>query len=237
MKTHKIFKIVGIAFLLIGALFVSIAYYFYFDTQRFQDRAISCEGVVVDFEKRIEASDGGAATYYYPIITYKAEDGETKQFISEIQMFPQPYKKGQEIEILIDKENPDDVRVKFFLFDYLFSFVMGAFGMLEILVGVILLIVGLVKGRKENWVEQGGKMILTDVDSCDNNRTYRVAGESPYNIITKWKDPESRLTHYFKSENIWYDPTKYVGKRQITVRIDPRKPSRYFMDLSFLPKN
>ena len=38
------------------------------------------------------------------------------------------------------------------------------------------------------------------------------------------------------SQNLWFDPTRHVELSTITVFVDERDPSNYYMDLSFLPK-
>ena len=40
----------------------------------------------------------------------------------------------------------------------------------------------------------------------------------------------------FHSENLWFDPTRFVKRKQVTVLLDPNNPKRYHMDTSFLPE-
>jgi hypothetical protein len=49
-------------------------------------------------------------------------------------------------------------------------------------------------------------------------------------------DPTSNKVRVFHSENLYFDPTQYVNRKQVTVLLDPENPKRYHMDVSFLPQ-
>ena len=64
----------------------------------------------------------------------------------------------------------------------------------------------------------------------------RVRGRRAYRIVSHWQDPVSGNLHVFRSDDIWFDPSDYIDRDQITVRIDPRDPKNYHVDIGFLPE-
>jgi hypothetical protein len=61
-------------------------------------------------------------------------------------------------------------------------------------------------------------------------------GRSPWRIVAQWQNPESGQLHVFNSENLWFDPTRYVTTKQLKVLLDPKDATRYHIDVSFLPQ-
>jgi TIR domain len=54
-------------------------------------------------------------------------------------------------------------------------------------------------------------------------------------IVSEWRDPETGKHYTFYSKTVSIDLSKFVN-RTIPVNVDPRNFKRYWMDLSFLPK-
>ena len=72
-----------------------------------------------------------------------------------------------------------------------------------------------------------------------NNDIYtslKVNGASPFVIVGQWHDRKTNKVYNFESDNIWYDPSAYVGPRLLRVMINPANPAQYVMDTSFLPE-
>ena len=68
------------------------------------------------------------------------------------------------------------------------------------------------------------------------NRSFKVNGRNPYQILAHWQNPATSELHVFVSDNIWFDPTDYIDQDDIVVLIDKDNPSSYYVDTSFLPK-
>jgi hypothetical protein len=54
--------------------------------------------------------------------------------------------------------------------------------------------------------------------------------------MTQRLDPATHRVDVFQSEDIWFDPTRYISRRHITVLIDNANLKHYHVDLSFLPE-
>jgi len=46
----------------------------------------------------------------------------------------------------------------------------------------------------------------------------------------------TKIVFTFESENIWYNPEKYITNKNIDVIIDSSNYKKYYMDINFLPK-
>ncbi|MEY4766014.1 MAG: hypothetical protein RI907_2687, partial [Pseudomonadota bacterium] len=52
----------------------------------------------------------------------------------------------------------------------------------------------------------------------------------------QWHDAAHNELLIFKSSNLWFDPSQFIQNKKIPVYVDAADPSRYLVDLSFLPK-
>jgi hypothetical protein len=79
------------------------------------------------------------------------------------------------------------------------------------------------------------RRISTNFKCVEKNREQLVRGVYPFQVHTRWIDPDTKETHTFKSENIWFDPSDYITTKSIEVVIDPNDHNNYHVDISFLP--
>ena len=75
---------------------------------------------------------------------------------------------------------------------------------------------------------------MTEFHEVEVNTKVRFNKRYPYRVVTKWRNPVSGEILYFRSNNVWDDPTTHVKNRSITVIVDPNNFSRYVVDLSLL---
>ena len=90
--------------------------------------------------------------------------------------------------------------------------------------------------RKKKWLLKNGKRISSEFQKVEINTSFSVNGSHPYMIVSQWHDTETRTMYIFKSENIWYNPEKFVNNKTIDVLVDSKNYKRYYMDINFLPK-
>jgi hypothetical protein len=94
-----------------------------------------------------------------------------------------------------------------------------------------------VQAKKETELRQTGRLVQAKFAEVKINQAVNVNGRCPYQIEAHWLDASTNQLHIFNSSNLWYDPSEFVAnKSTIPVYVDPSKPSRYYMDISFLPK-
>ena len=96
---------------------------------------------------------------------------------------------------------------------------------------VLSIVVARVKSREE-WLRQHGRLVSTDVQ--ETVRDDAVPQGSTYRIVTRWHNHTTGLHHTFVSEPVPFDPAPYLTGRPVSVWLDPDKPKRYVMDITFL---
>lgn len=90
--------------------------------------------------------------------------------------------------------------------------------------------------KREAQLRQHGHLVQADFQQVELNEAIEVNGTSPFRIVAQWHDAKNNELFIFKSANLWFDPSKFVRGRKIPVYVDLSKPSRYYVDTSFLPK-
>ena len=100
---------------------------------------------------------------------------------------------------------------------------------------VIVLITAWLNGRTRSLLRKG-TLVQADFQQVEINTSFKLNGVNPFRIVAQWHDVRRNEVRIFRSANLWFDPSSFVGGRRITVYIDPDNPARYHMDLSFLPK-
>jgi len=90
------------------------------------------------------------------------------------------------------------------------------------------------RARLKKYLLSYGMRIQTDFQSVQTG-FIAVNRRTPFRIMTQWLDPATSSVRVFQSEDIWFDPTRYITQKHITVLIDKENTNRYYVDLSFLP--
>jgi hypothetical protein len=103
-------------------------------------------------------------------------------------------------------------------------------------IGVSIVLAGRMGDQKKKYLMAYGSAIQTDLQGVDRNTSLTVNGRNPWRVTSQWLDPASNKLRIFHSENLWFDPAKFLPAKQVTVLLDPKDPKRYYMDLSPCPK-
>jgi hypothetical protein len=121
--------------------------------------------------------------------------------------------------------------------DHVGLLIVVGLGFLFFAIGAGMIAYGIMSARKEADLKQNGRLIQAELTGVTLNEAVQVNGRSPFQIVAQWHDKGNNKIHIFKSANLWFDPAKFVeGKATVPVYIDQNKPSRYVMDIAFLPK-
>jgi len=228
LRTFKyLFGGIGLA-LLVGAIA------WWFNTRNFIARAAKASGTVVELVE-VRDSDGGSSTYK-PVVNFTATNGTTISFASSYSSRPPAYSVGETVEVLYAPDDPNDARIDGFGSLWLGPVILGGIGMVFSAIGGGLWIAAGIGERRRNWLMAYGTAVQTDFQGVERNTSLKINGRSPWCIVSQWQNPETSKLLVFKSENLWFDPTRYVGGKQLTVLLDPQNLKRYHMDVSFLPE-
>lgn len=228
MKTIAIIKYV---FITIGALMLAGAFYFYQDRQAFLKKAETVQGTVVELiSKRSDNS-----TTYAPVVSFTTKAGNKIEFTSSVSSNPPSYSEGESVEVLYDPEEPKDASINGFASLWIGPLIFGILGTVFFLIGFGIILFGILKQRKTQYLRDNGKRIETKFVQVHLNYGMAVNGRNPFQISSQWLNPQTNEMYVFESDNIWFDPTEFIKGDIIKVMIDPSNPKKYYMDISFLP--
>lgn len=232
MNVEKLLKPMKYTFTLIGAASLALAIYLLMDTRAFLDSAAKAQGTVLDFE----VARSSKSTSYYPIVAFRDTRGERITFTSSTGSYPPAYSRGEAVTVLYAPTNPGDAQL-----DGLFSLwggtlISGLFAVIFGGVGVGMLAWDRKKRRKTEDLKAHGVEVMARFQSVELNTGFSVNGRNPFRILCHWKNPNTGEGHLFTSDNLWFDPTRYITSDTVPVLIDEKNPDRYWVNTSFLPR-
>lgn len=234
MKTYAgIIKIVRTVFLLVGIGLLVAAGIFTERTNRFVGQAMTTSGEVVELVRsRSSNSSSGTRNYTYkPRVRYTAPDGKVVEFQSNVGSNPPSFAIGEQVKVLYDREDPTDARIDDFVSLWLLPLILGGIGTVFFITGAIMAVLPWLAGRRQQKLERFGHRIIADIVGV-KRRNIRVNRQHAYRVEARWQDPRSSETYRFFSENIWFDPTRYLTDEAVPVLIDQANPKIYHMDVT-----
>lgn len=230
MKTLTLIKYI---FLSVGLCLLLVASLLYQNTHAFLTSARLTEGTVIDL---VESSTKDS-TVYQPIISFQDQNGDAFEFKSTSGSNPPGYLPGDKVEVLYEADNPEGASINSFFSLWGGTVIVASLGGVFFLIGGGILLFTFLKARSDNYLRLHGTRIETQFQSIELNESVSANGQHPYCVISHWFDPETSEIQIFKSDNLWIDPSDHIKSRFITVFIDKKKPHKYYMDTSFLPKS
>jgi len=225
MKSTILLLIIGIS-LIIGSIY-SIQ-----NTNKFLSLASTTIGNVVGFDR----NDSGDSITYSPVVEFVTESGESIEFVSSVGSSDPNYSRGENVKIYYLPFSPNEAKIDGVFELWGLSIITGAIGSVFLLIVFGKVAFTKLSHQKEKYLRENGEKITTTIQSIDLNTGFKVNGRSPFCIFTHWKNPATSEIHIFKSKNLWFDPSNYITKEDITVYLDKTNPKKYHVDLSFLPK-
>jgi hypothetical protein len=229
MKGVRILKVL---FLLIGLATLCGAAALLLHTRQFIAGAVSAPGVVTE----LVPHDSGSSTTWAPVVRYNAANGEPAQFTSSTSSSPPAFRVGEAVAVLYRPDDPGTAKIDSFFSLWGGALILGILGAVFAAVGGAMFLVDPLARRGDERLRRSGRPVLADYEGVRLNTMLKLNGRSPYRVLAQWRNPETAKVHVFESHNIWYDPTRYIDRSQLTVYLDRRSPRRYYVDLSFLPE-
>lgn len=171
------------------------------------------------------------------VVSFVTKEGKRIKFSSNTSNNPSGFTKGERVEVLYNPSNPNDASINDFYTLYLGVTILGLIGAVFFFTGFSFFRSDRSKQKKTDFLQQGGKSIITKFIDVQVDLGVSFNDSNPYFICTEWLDPKTNKILFFESDNIWFDPTEYIKTDEIKVVIDSKNPDNYYMDISFLPKN
>jgi hypothetical protein len=227
----KAMRIISRLFPAIGALLLVGAFFLWNNTRQFVAKAVTSQGTVVDL---IEQRDSDGTTYS-PVVRFSTPGGREITYTESFSGNPAPYDVGDTVEVLYSSDQPGKGRIKGFMSLWMGPVILTFIGTIFAFIGGGFLLAQRSGKRKKDYLMAYGTAIETDVQGVERNTSLEVNGKNPWRITSQYLDPVTNKVRVFHSENLWFDPAKFVKSKQVTVLLDPKNPKSYHMDVSFLP--
>ena len=217
---------VGIA-MLIGGIFV------YRSNQQFLQSSLKSTGTVTGLDLK-QSTDSSS---YYPVVQFRTLENQVINFTSSAGSNPASYQVGETVEVNYNPTNPTSAKINDFMSNGFSVLILGFIGTVFTYSGGIFLSNIIRFRRKKKWLLQYGKRVSSEFKKVEINTSFQVNGSHPYMIVSQWQDPETQTIYIFESENIWYNPEKFVTNKNIDVLVDSKNYKKYYMDINFLPRS
>ena len=128
MRDSNASKWVGGIFLFFGLVMLGVTSYIFYSNYTFAQTAVPVIGKVVDFDISYSTDDdGNTSTMYSGVFEYEY-DGEMYRHTGEVASSSPDYDRGEEVEILIDPNNPNHALVNTFWDRWFVILIVGFFG-------------------------------------------------------------------------------------------------------------
>jgi hypothetical protein len=92
------------------------------------------------------------------------------------------------------------------------------------------------KEREAARLRRHGLLIQADFREVERNSSLDVNGVNPFRVVAQWHEARTNRLYVFRSDNLWFDPTSFIKQAKIPVYVDRLNPSKYWVDISFLPE-
>ena len=236
-KSMPKFNSINAFFIIIGLLLLWAAVSCTQSTLQYLSEAVYSKGTVIDFSVSTSRdSEGDDITIYSPIVEFETFDNEVISFKSNIGISSKIYEIGETVTVVYLLDAPEEAKIKGTLTLWLGTLIFGCLSTVFFALGFIELLMNVLAVIKGRILMLTGKKIKADLVSIYRVADITVRGENPYRIYVQSNLDGSAKPRKFSTKNIWFDPTPYIHEHVFSVYVSKLKPSRYYVDISFLSK-
>ncbi len=115
--------------------------------------------------------------------------------------------------------------------DALFFYAFGAVGAVLLGVGLALLYVWYTRRKTAESVKAAGHYVLARIVNISRNYSVTINGVNPYVIECVFQDPDTGISHNFRSGDLMEDPSASLNSDEIRVYINPDNLDEYYVDI------
>ncbi len=112
--------------------------------REFVDTAARAEGTVIEL---VEKRDGNSGATFAPVYTFRDAQGGDHNIHSNVSTYPPRYKVGETVTVLYRPEKPDDAAIDGFFDLWLMPLILGIFGAVQLIVGLVILATRVIFGK------------------------------------------------------------------------------------------
>lgn len=224
----RLFFAIGVVVLVVGAVM-------FVRTAQFLAEAERATGTVIDLSRETD-SEGGVA--FHPVVRFRTTEGEAVEFVSSFGSSPPSAEPGDRVDVLYDPDDPYDAKLSGFFDLWMppgIPVVVGG-GFIAIALFLRHRTRGLSRADTD-WLLRHGRLLTGRSPRVVHDTAIEVMGSSPFRVDVDVHDPVRNEVHVLASGLVWFDPSPFLTDREsLDVYIDPQRPERYLVDLSFLPR-
>lgn len=202
-KANNVSAMVSCIFALVGVIFLMVGVFIGLSNEKFKENADEVTAIITSIESYRD-SDGDRDYDVYVEYSYGGQYYQDKR----LNMYSSSMYEGKEIEILVDRDNPERISAGTGIM--VMTFVMAGIGFAMMIGAMIPFILMINKKKKRNNLLQNGYTIEATVTDIFLNQNLSVNGRHPYVVYCTYEDIYSGVQHRFKSENLWVDPEPII---------------------------
>ncbi|XZG69532.1 DUF3592 domain-containing protein [Chitinibacteraceae bacterium HSL-7] len=218
-------------FAAVGVLLLMGALWSWKSTSDLLKHAEHAQGTVVELVESISSDDSST---YKPMVEYRTQAGQHITFTSSTGSYPPSFDEGEKVDVLYLPSRPQEAQINETWQLWFPSILLSVLATPFVLIGAGIQLAQLWPALTRKRLQTHGVRIEADYHGVERNQGISVNDEHPYRIVARWQDPATQQTHVFKSENLWFDPSRHLDRRKLSVLIAPGNPKRYYVDVSFL---
>jgi hypothetical protein len=157
-------------------------------------------------------------------------DGVTRVFFSRSSSNPQSCSRGEQVGVFYEVGKPESSVLdgRFWLWGGIS--IVGVLGLIFTVVGGSMILIRR-RGRMRKALLKNGRRIEAQFQLVQQNTGLSVNGCHPFQVVCQWQDPQASQVHVFASENLWFDPSRFIHDKTFQVDLEPDNANHYCVDI------
>lgn len=228
----RLFKIVGGIFFWIGLLLLLGTGALILQKRAFIGSSVVVTGEVIDVVRTSSSDDdGGRTTMLQPVVRFKDSRGVSHEFVEPLRTSWPRFTTGEEVKVRYIQSRPASASIDDSVGQWVPAWILGFVGTVFSFLGGSLAAIPLLMDRKRQQLKENGTAFWADFVEVRYDPTINVNGRNPYRVAAQGLNPLTGKIEAFSSDPIWVDLTQQLKGHQVKVLIDPKNPSRHWIDL------
>ena len=164
----------------------------------------------------VRDKDDGSSTWK-PVVAFKASNGRPQsRFAASFSSKPAPIDVGEGVAGAVSRRTTRGARIKGFSSLWLGPTILGGLGagLCRRSAAASCSATPRRRSARKHYLMAYGNAIETDLQGVERNTSLEVNGKNPWRITSQWLDPVANKLRVFHSENLWFDPTRFVTAQE-----------------------
>jgi hypothetical protein len=228
-------RFIGSIFAFVGLVFLLVGFGMSLHTLRFQNRAVSSTGKIIDFKEHWVRGERSSISHraYSPVVRFQTREGKEITFEGSTG-FGSGFKLEDKVRVLYDPQDPSHAEIDTFGSRWVVPALSTGIGTISFLLGFSMIWFPWRSRKKIDWFRQHGLKISGQFKRVEINTRVTINDKHPHKVVCDAADPFSGQMREFRSKNLYYDPTERLKETTLDIWEDHDHPKRYGVDIEFL---